>query len=193
MVNESAGGVPVLKRRVLGGLIVILLFGSGGLCLWMQRTSERLLMARSRRIIDKNKIGHLTEAYWLEAHTLLLVTSDSDKDDLLEPAKWTGKVERLDTQTNLRVRDPALTHLLNNLHIEPMGCEAVPGGKWLLWTVTETMDHYPNPLVSTLDGQRYYIWPANKFDHQYWLNSYQWIDQEHFPYNAEAPNSNPSL
>ena len=114
-----------------------------------------------------------TEGHWLDAHTLLLVTGDPHSGYRM-PSDWTGKVQRLDTRTGQRTTDVGLTSMLNSLHAEPMRCEPSPNGQFLLWVVAVTPDHYPNWILSSLDGKRHYNWEAGKFEEKLWINAYQW-------------------
>ncbi len=176
-------------RRVKIGMIALLLLGTTLAAGWRLYRPERLLRSRATWVLDYHREAPDTQGYWLDEHTLLLVTGDPYQG-YRWPSQWTGKVQRLDTRTGQRTPEVGLTRMLNSLCAEPMECEPAPSGKWLLWTVTYSADGYPNPVLSTLDGKRHYHWEADKFDVQRWANACQWI--RHLRHSDEEVSFTPA-
>jgi hypothetical protein len=115
--------------------------------------------------------------YWINARTLLVVTTESGNPAW--PDTWQGRAEMLDRSTGIRTLASGLTRMLNRFHASPDGCKPSPDGKWLLWSVATAPDHYPETIVSNIDGSRHYPWESGKFDGKYWLNDHVWLVTDH--------------
>ena len=123
---------------------------------------------------------------WLSAQELIVVTTDTEPDNLLgavsDEIHWQGHVELWNVSTGKRRRLSGLTTLLNRGWVTPYEIPASftlsPNRTWLVWHNHQSQDGWPFPAAAHLDGTHFREWNSDTRGYGFFLDDQHWVEHD---------------